>query len=195
MNKNISNIKSIIILGFIFLYIISRGCNRDTHIKGNKEVQIITISDTTHEYVQHIDTIPFIDTIKRYVSVSITQPKIVPETGLNEYSGVFSDSLIEGKIISVVDGNIIKQTFNYTPKFPKYIIKTDSIFTTIENTVTKIINKREVYIGFELGGSLSKFNISPMISLKDKKHNLYSFRYGVLDKTFNIGIQRKIKFN
>jgi len=195
MNNNFSNLKSLVILGLIFIIIILRGCNRHTFIKqGVKQIEIHTITDTAYKYITHIDTIPFLDTIKRYVNIEITKPEIVPETGLNSYSEVFNDSLLEGEIISIVEGTLIKQTFNYKPKFPKYIIKTDSIFTTIEKTSTITENKIELYLGFELGGSTTKFNISPIISLKDKKYNLYSFRYGVIDKTFNIGLQKQIKF-
>ena len=195
MNNNFSNLKSLVILGLIFIIITLRGCDRHTIIKrGANQIEIHTVTDTTYKYITHIDTIPFLDTIKRYVDIELDEPEIIPETGLNSYSEVFNDSLIEGKIISVVEGTLIKQTFNYTAKFPKYIIKTDSIFTTIEKTNTITENKRELYLGFELGGNTTKFNISPMISLKDKKYNLYSFRYNVINKTFNIGLQKQIKF-
>ena len=195
MNNNFSNLKSLVILGLIFIIITLRGCDRHTIIKrGTNQIEIHTIIDTSYRYVTHIDTIPFIDTVKRYINIVVNKPEIVPKTGLNSYSQVFSDSLIEGKIISVVNGTLVEQTFTYNPKFPKYILKTDSIFTTIEKTNTITENKRELYLGFELGGNTTKFNLSPMISLKDKKHNLYSFRYNVINKTFNIGLQKQIKF-
>ena len=194
MNTNISNIKTLVIVGLLVLIIILRGCNRHAVINGGGDVEVVTVTDTTHVYKQHIDTIPFVDTVKRYVDIDITEPEIVPETGLKEYSNAFEDSLVIGEVYSKVDGTLVEQHFKYTPKFPKYIIKTDSIFTTIENTTTIIKNKRELYLGFELGGSQTSFNVSPMISLRDKKNNLYSFRYGVLDQTFNIGLQKQIKF-
>jgi len=195
MNNNFSNLKSIVILGLIVIIIVLRGCNRHTIIKnGAKQIEIHTVVDTVREYTTHIDTIPFIDTIKRYVSININEPEIMPETGLNEYSEAFNDSLLSGEIKSVVKGTLIEQSFTYTTKFPQYIVKTDSIFTTIEKTNTIIENKRELYLGFELGGNMTKFNISPIISLKDKNHNLYSFRYNVINKTFNIGLQKQIKF-
>jgi hypothetical protein len=194
MNNNFSNLKSLVIIGLIVIIIVLRGCNRHTILKEPKQIEIHTIIDTSYKYVTHIDTIPFIDTVKRYINIVVNKPEIVPETGLNSYSQVLSDSLIEGEIISVVNGTLVEQTFTYNPKFPKYILKTDSIFTTIEKTNNITENKRELYLGFELGGNMTKFNISPIISLKDKKYNLYSFRYNVINKTFNIGLQKQIKF-
>lgn len=194
MKNNFSNLKSLVIIGLIVIIIVLRGCNRHTILKQPKQIEIHTIIDTSYKYITHIDTVPFTDTIKRYFNVIVEKPNKVSETGLNKYLQVVEDSLIKGEIESKVKGTLIEQSFNYTTKFPKYIIKTDSIFTTIEKTNTIIENKRELYLGFELGGNMTKFNISPIISLKDKKHNLYSFRYNVINKTFNIGLQKQIKF-
>jgi hypothetical protein len=188
MEQGVKNIKTLVILGLILYIILLQQCSEPC----SKE---IVKSDTTH--VTHVDTIPFYDTIPRYISFDIPNPVLVYDTifdtvkVFNEYTVVVNDSLIDGKIISKVDGVLVDQSFTYLPKFPKYILRTDSIF--VNNTIEQR-QTNKVYLGAEIGGNNQAFNISPKITLSTKKGWNYGFRYGVLDKTYNFSIEKKLSF-
>ena len=48
-----------------------------------------------------------------------------------------------------------------------------------------------IAIGAEIGGSATSVNISPKISLDTRKGYIYSYRYGMFDKTHNVSIVKK----
>jgi len=49
--------------------------------------------------------------------------------------------------------------------------------------------------GIEVGGSVDEFNFSPIVGFTTKRNNSYFYRYGVLDKTHNIGLMYNFKIN
>jgi len=141
---------------------------------------------------RHVDTIKFIDTVEYYIAVEIPTPMLDSVTKLNTYIADFEDSLISGSIVSKVDGVLVNQDFNYTPKFPEYIMITDTL--QITETITKMLpKKRELYMGLYAGGNANTFNLTPVISFKDKKDRMFSYGYNVIDNTHNVGFQTKIK--
>jgi len=141
---------------------------------------------------RHVDTIKFIDTVEYYIAVEIPTPILDSVTKLNTYIADFEDSLISGSIVSKVDGVLVNQDFNYTPKFPEYIMITDTL--QITETITKMLpKKRELYMGLYAGGNANTFNLTPVISFKDKKDRMFSYGYNVIDNTHNVGFQTKIK--
>ena len=167
-----------------------------------------TPGDDTLSHTIDTITITRIDTIQlpaiiNYVTLEIPTPVYIHDTiwegdsaiikSLTEYKTDITDSLIEGKIISRVDGVLISQSLEYSALFPKYIIRTDTV-KIIENTV--IDTKRFfLYVGGELGGSYDKFNLSPIIGVGTKKGYMYGYRYGLVDKTHNISFSKKLSFN
>ena len=165
----------------------------------------------TNDTLSHtIDTITItrIDTIQlppviNYVTLEIPIPVYIHDTiwkgdsavvrKLTEYKTDITDSLVEGRIISRVDGVLVSQILEYSPLFPKYIIRIDTVMIT-ESTV---IDKKRffLYVGGELGGSASQFNLSPIIGVGTKKGYMYGYRYGLVDNTHNISISKKFSFN
>jgi hypothetical protein len=167
-------------------------CNRRTPKQQDcGEFKTITF-DTLTTYKSHIDTIPFIDTIPYYVKIEVPIPIFDTTDQTNNYYTSFEDSLITGEILSKVDGVLINQSFTYAPKFPKYIIKTDSITNTI--TITKELEpKVKLFVGVNAGGNRTTFNLSPQIMLMDKKERAYTYDYNIIDKTHNFGYLIKLK--
>jgi hypothetical protein len=164
------------------------------NVDGGEFIEHKTIVDTIH--VEGVpDTVPFYDTIPRYVEILIYKPYYDTIRNLNIYNNPYSDSLIEGVIKSEVDGTLVWQSITYTPKFPKYITKTDTL--KINKTDSVIITnpkKVKLYAGFEFGGNLNSFSASPVISMVDKRMNKFSYRYDLVNRTHNIGYARQIKF-
>lgn len=182
--------KIYIILG-LFLYILFfKNCseNRPTTDEVVTEIK----SDTTRITV--VDTVQFIDTVIRKVIVRINKPIVVNDS-INEYTNEFNDSLLTGTVWTQVNGNLLDQSFNYVPKFPQFIIQTDTVVINTKQTTT--IKKRSFSLngGVEVGGNVDGFNFSPIIGFTNKRGNSYSYRYGVLNKTHSIGIMYNFKIN
>ena len=184
-------VMAVIIL--LMLYCSPNDKNIDSN--GGEFIEHKTVIDTTY-IVGRKDTTVF-DTVKRYVEVPIYTPVYDTIKELNIYDNPYEDSLISGLIHSEVDGQLVWQTITYTPKFPKYITQTDTlkIHQTDSITITKYEPKKvKLYAGFEFGGNPQSFSASPFVSLADKRNNQFSFRYDIINNTYNVGYQRKIKF-
>jgi len=193
MKISIENIKWLTIIGLILYIVFLQQCSGPSVNNGT-----VVSSSTDTIRISHTDTIRFTDTIPRYVSIYIPKPVPItepttPEDTINLYTTIVKDSLIDGTISSKVKGELLEQSFKYIPLFPKYIIKSDSI---IVNNTQVIEQKAKTYLllGGEVGGNLQAFNVSPVVTLATKKGYNYSYRYGILDKTHNIGITVKLSF-
>lgn len=141
---------------------------------------------------RHIDTIPFVDTIKYYVKVEVPVPVYDTVDSTNTYTSDFEDSLIKGSIISKVDGVLVAQNFSYTPKFPKYINTTDSIFITKTVTVEQP-KKLKMFVGVVAGSNGRQFNLGPQLLVEDKGERIYLYNYNILDQSHNVGLAIKLK--
>ncbi len=182
MNKN--NIWIIVLIG-LFLYIInSEGCRTNT------DDIVITETDTTR--ITFIDTIKFIDTVVHKLYIKINTPVVINDS-TSEYLNDFSDSLLTGSVWTSVNGKLLDQKINYTPRFPQYIIQTDTVIINTNQTTIRQPSNFSLNVGLEVGGNTDKFNFSPMLGLTSKGGTSYSYRYGVLDKTHNIGIMYNFK--
>jgi len=196
MKRNVSNIKSLTIIGLIIYIIFLQQC----YNKGT--APIITIkSDTTKVTV--IDTIAFQDTIKHHIRIKIPEKITVfdtmfqivrdtVDTTIYTYLQTIEDTLIKGLLETKVRGDLISNDFTYTPKFPKYIYQRDIIKV---NTVVKIEKRKfKLGVGAEIGGSMTAFNLSPIVAITTGNSFMYNYRYGLMDKTHNIGIIKTLKF-
>lgn len=201
----LSNIKLewIAILGCLIYILFLQECKIGKKIFGDNSVTVDTLLHTIDTLtITHIDTIQLPPVIK-YVTLEIPIPTYIHDTvwkdgvmvvdTLAKYETIVNDSLLEGVIRSSVNGILVTQDFIYTAKFPKYIIRTDTVKIT-ENTV---LDKKKLflYVGGEFGGSASQINLSPIIGIGTKKGYMYSYRYGLVDKTHNISFSKKLSFN
>ena len=203
--KNIllgTDVRYLIIAGLIAYIVFLQQCSRE----GRDCPEIVeVVSDTIRS--THIDTVPFYDTIPRFVDVSIpvyhTVDSIVLDTikigdssiaikyPRNVYESEYSDSLIDGTIKITTDGYLVDQQLSYIPKFPKYITRIDSI--VVDNTVTVAKNKFAVYVGADIGGSVTRFDFAPKLTLSDPKGYNYSYRYEIISKSHFFGVQVKVQ--
>jgi len=190
MKKILLNIQwmIIILLGLYILFL--QQCTNNDPIYLPSDTTIVT------KTITHIDTVYETDT----VTINKTHPPkiIYRDKDLTTYSTAFKDSLIEGEIISSVKGELISSQLKYKPLFPKYIKRTDSIFTT--KYIDKEIEKKyfAIFLGAEIGGNTNTFMLSPKISIKTKNDNIYGLRY---NRDFNLDInyyfvtfEKKLKF-
>lgn len=153
-------------------------------------------SDTVVEYKTHIDTVFFTKEVIKTVAKVVSKRDTIyidtatgVSTKLNVVDTEICDSLIEGTISTVLDGTIVAQNFKYKPLFPKYIIKTDSIFTTITNEAPL---KNKLYLGLAIGGTSNKIELGPSIILTTKKEFLLGYNYGIINNTHNVTLGYKL---
>jgi|TARA_B110000444_G_C18618168_1_gene490868 hypothetical protein len=156
-------------------------------------------TDTIRIFSTDTITLPL---VTKYITPTIAPPIILHDTiyiqgqrqvdSTYEYVNPYEDSLLFGTITSISTGLLLSQTLEYTPKFPKYIIKTDSII--IDNTTIIEKKRLKLFIGVELGGNENIFNVSPIIDLKTRKDYIYGYRYGLVDKTHNIRFSKVLSF-
>jgi hypothetical protein len=205
MKKNMKNIKLtyIVIIGLLIYILFLQECSGSKkHFKNLKTQSIDTLKHTTDTIrISTIDTI-ILPLVTKYVTPTIAPPIILHDTiyiqgqgkvdSTYKYVNPYEDSLLVGTITSTSTGLLLSQKLEYTPKFPKYIIKKDSII--IDNTTIIEKKKLKLFIGAELGGNENIFNVSPIIDLKTRKGYVYGYRYGLVDKTHNIRFSKVLSF-
>ena len=192
--------KWIVIVGLVLYILFLQQCGDNN---GSIVESEVTTVQTDTIYKTRIDTVKFIETVERIVEVEIVKPVKVEieddvwdELNINEYNNPYSDSLIDGTIYTKVNGLLLDQKLNYTPKFPQYILKIDTIMvSTIATTVQTLKPPFTLDVGAEVGGNPEMFNISPKVGFTSRNGFSYSYRYGILDKTHNVGIMYKLKFS
>lgn len=143
-----------------------------------------------------VKTKTVVDTVylpKRVVieKIRIDTVPIIKQDGTKVYTNTVEDSILTAKITAHVTGELNDLSLEYTPKFPKYINRTDSVF--VVKTVEKPVIKRYFSIGFETGTNLQKFNFRPIVSYLDKKNNTFSLSYNLTDKSVDVGISKRIQ--
>lgn len=188
----------ITIIGLVVLLLLAKNCHR-TPVDPDGEIiehRVVTtyvpgVADTTFFRVAVPYRVPvYYDSIRYRDSVRIID-HIVTNTRM--YDLPVNDSLISGNIyteLSLDSCKIIYQHLDYTPKFPKYITRVDTV--KIKETIIKEKARNQFFIGFEVGGNANTFSAGPKLSLATKKKMLYSYRYGLVDKTHNVGVSIKI---
>lgn len=196
--KWLSPLKTFIILGLI-IYIIffTSTCNKNLK-QPCPEVK----SDTT--YITRIDTVFFekVPTItkgkkpiKRGNGIAVVDTPKTKCDSLFQYTQEYEDSLIKGTLFADVKGELISSKFKYTPKFPKYIFKTDSVI--IINTKETFIYKRPY--GLIVGGGLNidqnpkmGFNLDLGVQFKNGVDLIY--RYDPLRTQHSIDVTYTFQF-
>ena len=184
--------KTVMIISFVglLLTMLSKTCSGPYPKEGPGRV------DTVTEYKTHIDTVFFPKIMTKTVAKIINTRDTIYVDSITQTEHKFNivdthicDSLIEGTISTVLDGTIVAQNFTYKPLFPKYIVKTDSIITTI-TAEAKLRNS--LYLGMTLAGNKSHMDLGPIIVLTTKKHLLVGYNYGIINNTHNVSIGYKL---
>ena len=176
-------------MGFIILvFFLLKGCDRSRketpqieYIKGDSMIVWDTV-DRPYEVIKFkTKYYPKWDTA--YVDTTDSWPEFnTPITRV--YNDSLSDSNLTIFSSYKVLGLIKEQSLSYRLKTPLEIIKTVSRVDTL-----RVIKSPSwsLYGGLEVGGNTSKFNASPFLTLNAKKISI-TYRYGVIDKTHNIGL-------
>tara|TARA_R100001463_G_scaffold42850_4_gene89592 strand:+ start:576 stop:1166 length:591 start_codon:yes stop_codon:yes gene_type:complete len=188
--KKINQILILICLILLFIVSLQR-CNNSP--LQDEIISTTTVVDTTR--VTHIDTIPFYNIIDsvRWVDLPVISETVNTDSTEFTYTTEVSDSLIDGKINTVVtnEGELVNQGFTYLPKFPKYIIKTDSIFVNKETTTLIKRPEWQIYGGVMVS-PVQNFSVIGSIGLKTKKDTYYELGYDPINKNIFGGVKFKL---
>ena len=106
---------------------------------------------------------------------------------IREYKDTVSNDSIDIFTFNRTIGSLDSTQVSYAWKLPridKTIYRTDTLSKTVPN-------KWALYIGGEVGGNKTSFNISPYAGIRIKNVS-YQYRYGIVDRTHNIGVGYKI---
>lgn len=198
--KWLSPVKTFVILGLIGYIIYMHSCT-----ELNCPPRSTTI-DTQRVVV--IDTIPFEQKptttqggtpvkVKPGKPVNPQTPATSPCDSINEYEQSYSDSLIDGTLSAKVKGELLSSSLTYTPKFPKYITKTETI--TITKTIETIIPGPRPY-GLILGGGVNvahnqTFGATIDIGAQFKQGFDVIYRFDPIRMNHSVGVTHTFEFN
>lgn len=196
--KWLSPLKTFIILGLVVYILYVHSC---TKVNCPNIVTTTSIKHTTH-----IDTLSFPKIVtttqgkkpkKKSGGTPTTTNPTSPCDSLFQYTQEYEDSLIKGVLTADVKGEFIGSSFTYVPKFPKYIIKTDSIFIT--NTIKVEIPRKERPYGVILGAGLNVghnasvgFTIDAGVQFKQGFDVIY--RFDPLRLQHSVGLSHTFEF-
>lgn len=178
---------------FIIMVLFMQKCGDDEY--KNENLKVYNVKDTT--VVTKYDTINFVDTIKRLVNIKIHTPVYDTLRKSFIYDNIYNDSLISGNIkTTLIDCKMINQELTYTPKFPKYIIRTDSVTihdsTYVERTIYEK-PKTQIALGFT-GIYSSQPTIYANILVKTKQNHIFGLGYDPFYKTILMQYSKILKF-
>ena len=187
----------IIILALFLLLLFIQFCDRtvepvetETIIKIERDsVYIPGKSDTVFFEKQ----VPYIVEVPVYKYKYIDRIDSITRDTTRTYITNIEDSLISGTITTELNKDsclVQRQFLNYTPKFPRYIYRTDTIKISERITIQK--NRFKMFAGLEIGGSKAQFNFGPKISLLSRRDLLYSYNYDIINRTHNLSFMYKI---
>ena len=114
-----------------------------------------------------------------------------------KYSQEYEDSLIAGTLYANVRGTLLSSNLEYTPKFPKYINRTDSIIITNTNTIIEKIYTRPY--GFIVGGGLiidrtSQMSFAFDVGVQLKQGIDITYRYDPIRAQHGLGATYTFQF-
>lgn len=200
MYTDFSHIIKNIIIAVLFLFLIWRGCEPITPDPIGNIIKTETYTDTN--YVTHVDTTMFYDTVtvtKTLLSYTYVERIKKDSSKLYTFKTHVNDSLISGDIttrVKVKDSiaDMVSQNIEYKTKFPKFIHQTDSIFIHDSTVVTVLDSRPALFIGSDisLGNQNNQGSIIPKIGI-DLGNTIIEGGYDIFNKQFVIGGKYKLR--
>lgn len=172
----------------ILLVLLANKCERE---KPGKIVETVTdtVKSTTIDTIWYDSVV--VRTETKYKTVTIYD---FPEDGTQVYRYVteIDDSLISGNIVTGIeksDSNLtlITQYIDYTPKFPQYIYRTDSIIVTNDNFI-EAPPKLKLAVGINTLFSQTNYGIGPSLELQVKNKFNINGGYDLINKGITFGV-------
>lgn len=197
LNRMDSNrTKNILIAGLALALVILFLLKDCSGSEGDEVIKVERVTDTIR--ITTIDTIPFVQVeySTNTVYVHDTVYQVNDSIKFHDYTTSIEDSLLSGTISTRVaqqDTNIqlLSQQLQYTPKFPQYIYRTDSII--IKDSVT--VTKEKKRIGLLLGADFvagSNLGVAPKVGWQFKNGHIVEGGYDPFNKNVHLGFRIRL---
>lgn len=195
--KWLSPLKTFIILGLVIYILYVHSCTKVNCPTITQSIDTVTVTHIDTVWFEKPQTTTGKKPKKQPGGTSTTTDPKTPCDSLFQYTQEYEDSLIKGLLTADVKGELIGSKFTYTPKFPKYITKTETI--TITNTVKVEIPRKERPYGVILGAGANVghnssvgFTIDAGVQFKQGFDVIY--RFDPLRLQHSIGISHTFEF-
>jgi len=195
--KWLSPLKTFIILGIVFYLLYLHSCSQLNcpNISEDSDTVVVTKIDTV--WFEKPQTTIGKKPKRKGGGTPTTPNPTSPCDSLFQYTQEYEDSLIKGVLTADVKGELIGSKFDYTPKFPKYITKTETV--TITNTVKVEVPRKERPYGVILGAGANVghnssvgFTIDAGVQFKQGFDVIY--RFDPLRLQHSVGISHTFEF-
>ncbi len=187
--KNIKDVViGILFIVVVYLLLVNSCSNPTTNTEINYKDSTITRTRDTiipkDTLIKHYIKVPVYDTIKDPIDTS---------KYLKRYVSAISDTLIDGVLTTVVDGTLVSNNFEYTPKFPVLIKETTTIEVKVPYKVPYQPNA--LWVGAEVGGNRNSFNNTSLkLDLTTNKGLMFGYRLSTdFNEVYhNVSVSKKI---
>jgi len=168
----------------VLAFLLFRGCNEEP------EDRVVVKTKTVTKYLPGEPETTFVEVVKVIKEVAPGEVEAVNDS-VSKFTTVFNDSLAKIEITSLVKGELISSDLKFTPLFPKYITRVDTLKEVTTNEV--IVKRWSLEGGVIFSASAERFGVSPTLLIRNKKNLGVSLGYDVINKTYNVGLFTKIK--
>ena len=200
MKSLFKNFQSLIIIGLIIVIFLLRDCKGESKGTPIEPVTIVkietkydTIVETVETYIPKYRTKVKYKTVHDTIEVHDTIP-IDTASILKDYfeTYAYTDTLKTDSVTFVINdtisqNKILSRGINYRLIYPTTIISTE-----------REINKRELYIGFGLGGNKQQLSyVGSELMLRNKKEQIYGVGLGInnsFEPIITFKMSWKVKF-
>ena len=182
MKKIFKNFQSLIIIGLIIVIFLLRECRGEKSPTPTEPVTIVkietkydTIVETVPTYIPKYKTKVKIKTVHDTIRIHDTTP-VDTAAILKDYftTYAYTDTLKKDSVTFVINDTISQN------KILSRGIKYNLIYPTTTITTEREVNKRELYIGFGLGGDRQQLSyIGSELLLRNKKDKIYGIGLGI----------------
>ena len=200
MKKVFKNFQTLIIIGLIIVIFLLRECKGESKGAPIEPVTIVkietkydTIVETVETYIPEYRTKVKWKTVHDTIEVHDTIPTDTASI-LKDYFATYAytDTLKTDSVTFIVNdtisqNRILSRGINYSLVYPTKIISTE-----------REVNKRELYIGFGLGGDKQQLSyVGSELMLRNKKERIYGVGLGInnnFEPILTFKMSWKIKF-
>ena len=200
MKNPFKNFQTLIIIGLVIVIFLLRECKGESKGAPIEPVTIVkietkydTIVETVETYIPEYRTKVKYKTVHDTIEIHDTIP-IDTTSILEDYfsSYAYTDTLKTDSVTFVINdtisqNKILSRGINYSLIYPTTIITTE-----------REINKRELYIGFGLGGDKQQLSyVGSELLLRNKKQRIYGIGLGInnsFEPILTFKMSWKVKF-
>lgn len=196
--KWLSPLKTFIILGFVGYILYVHSCTQINCPNITEEVDTLVITKIDTVWFEKPQTTIGKKPIRKPGGTLVNPNPKTPCDSLFQYTQEYEDSLIKGVLTADVKGVLLGSKFDYTPKFPKYINRVDSVFIT--KTIIQEIPRQQRPYGLIIGGGLNvghdqSIGVTLDAGVQMKQGFDIIYRFDALRLTHSIGITHTFEFN